>query len=185
MHALIERGHIYIAQPPLYKVKNGKQESYVKDDSALNEYLLQIALQDAALFPGNGAPPVSGVGLERIIREYAEVMQVVGRLARRYDQHVLEQMIYLPALKDLLDADAVASWLKTLDARLVGVSGEDHRYAIHHEAATAARAAQVRITRTSHGVPHEYVWSSDFFASPEYQRMVRLGGELRDLVGTA
>jgi DNA gyrase subunit B len=182
MHALIERGHIFIAQPPLYKVKSGKQESYVKDDPALNEYLLQIALQDAALYPGNGAPPVGGVGLERLVREYAEVMQVIRRLARRYDEQVLEQMIHLPALDAHTDAASLAAWLDALRARLAQEAGENHRYTLSHEAGGGTRAAQLRVQRTSHGVPHEYHWPAEFFASPEYQRMVRLGGELRGLV---
>jgi DNA gyrase subunit B len=137
MHALIERGHIFIAQPPLYKVKSGKQESYVKDDPALNEYLLQIALQDAALYPGNGAPPVGGVGLERLVREYAEVMQVIRRLARRYDEQVLEQMIHLPALDAHTDAASLAAWLDALRARLAQEAGENHRYTLSHEAGAA------------------------------------------------
>jgi DNA gyrase subunit B len=182
MHALIERGHIFIAQPPLYKVKSGKQESYVKDDHALNEYLLQIALQDAALYPGNAAPPISGVGLERLVREYAEVMQIIRRLARRYDEQVLEQMLYLPAFDTHGDATAIADWLEALRARLAQEAGEDHRYAVSHESASGTRAAQLRVLRTSHGVPHEHHWPAEFFASPEYERMVRLGGELRGLV---
>ncbi|MGH8454166.1 MAG: DNA gyrase subunit B, partial [Nevskiales bacterium] len=66
---------------------------------------------------------------------------------------------------------------------LTQASGEDHRYAVSHEPATGTRPAQLRVTRTSHGVPHEYAWSADFFASPEYQRRARLGAELQGLVG--
>jgi DNA gyrase subunit B len=183
MHALIERGHIYIAQPPLYKVKTGKQESYVKDDDALNAYLQQIALQDAALFPGNGAPPVTGVGLERLVHEYAEVNQIIRRLTRRYDQQVLEQMVYMPALNAQSDAAMLNAWIEDLRKRLASSTGETHQYEISHDPATASRAAQLRMTRTSHGVPHEYAWSADFFASPEYQRMARLGVDLNGLVG--
>jgi DNA gyrase subunit B len=184
MHALIENGNVYIAQPPLYKVKTGKQESYVKDDHELNEYLLQIALQEAALFPGNDAPPVTGVGLERLVREYAEVMEIIQRLGRRYDPQVLEQMVYLPAVNGKKDSEALNGWIDELRQRLVQGSSEDRRYTVSHEAASGARASQLRVTRISHGVPHEYQWSADFFASPEYQRMVRLGDDLRGLITT-
>ena len=93
---LIERGHIYIAQPPLYKVKRGKQEVYVKDDIELNTMLLASALDDAALHVNNAAPPLSGPGLESLARQYMEVQAIIKRWARRYDERLLDQLIYMP-----------------------------------------------------------------------------------------
>ncbi len=96
MPMLIERGHIYIAQPPLYKVKRGKQEQYVKDDSELNALLLNAALENAALFVNAGAPPLQGSGLEMLARKYMEVQAIIKRWSRRYDDRLLEQLIYMP-----------------------------------------------------------------------------------------
>src|ERR1039458_641329 len=98
MPILIERGNIYIAQPPLYKVKKGKQETYVKDDLELNALLLSTAVDGAALHVNADAPPLSGLGLENLARKYVEVQAIVKRWARRYDERFLEQLLYVPAL---------------------------------------------------------------------------------------
>src|SRR6187399_2681642 len=95
---LITNGHIYIAQPPLYKVKRGKQEVYVKDDLELNTMLLASALDDAALHVNSAAPALSGPGLQGLARQYMEVQAIIKRWARRYDERLLEQMIYQPLL---------------------------------------------------------------------------------------
>ncbi len=99
MPILIERGHIYIAQPPLYKVKKGKQETYVKDDLELNALLLNTAIEGAALHVNAEAPPLSGLGLESLARKYVEVQSIVTRWARRYDERFLEQLLYVPELR--------------------------------------------------------------------------------------
>src|SRR6186713_1117333 len=95
---LIERGYIYIAQPPLYKVKRGKNEIYVKDDVELNGILLNNAVDEAALYVNEGAPPLQGPGLEALARQYMEVQAIIRRWSRRYDARLLEQLIYTPVL---------------------------------------------------------------------------------------
>ncbi len=90
MPMLIERGHVYIAQPPLYKVKRGKQESYVKDDVELNQLLLNNALEGAGLHVNSAAPPLSGSGLEILARKYMEVQAIVKRWSQRYDERLLD-----------------------------------------------------------------------------------------------
>src|ERR1700761_5632248 len=95
---LIENGHVYIAQPPLYKVKRGKTEQYVKDDTELNSMLLGAAIDGAALHVNSDAPPLSGLGLESLARKYQEVQAIVRRWARRYDERFLEQLLYVPVL---------------------------------------------------------------------------------------
>src|SRR5579863_444519 len=98
MPELIARGHIYIAQPPLYKVKRGKAEQYVKDDVELNTLLLKSALEDAALYVKTDAKPLRGSALEALAVKYMEVMAMTRRWARRYDARVLEKMVYMPVL---------------------------------------------------------------------------------------
>jgi DNA gyrase subunit B len=93
---LITNGHVYIAQPPLYKVKRGKQEVYVKDDNELNRMLLSSALDDAGLHVNSKAPALSGQGLETLARQYMEVQAIIRRWARRYDERLLDQLIYMP-----------------------------------------------------------------------------------------
>ncbi len=93
MPELIERGHIYIGQPPLYKIKQGKQEHYLKDDAELNDYLLARALDNAALVFDPAAPPLQGEGLEQLMRDYLAVQLAVARLAKRFDRLFLEQLV--------------------------------------------------------------------------------------------
>jgi len=93
MPELIERGHIYIGQPPLYKIKLGKQEHYLKDDAELNDYLLARALDNAALVFDPSAPPLQGEGLEQLLRDYLSVQLAVTRLAKRFDRLFLEQLV--------------------------------------------------------------------------------------------
>jgi DNA gyrase subunit B len=76
---LIERGHIYIAQPPLYKVKRGKTETYIKDESELNGLLLAAALDDATLQTSAGAAPIVGTALEALVRQYMQVQSIIQR----------------------------------------------------------------------------------------------------------
>ena len=117
MPILIERGHIYIAQPPLYKVKKGKQETYVKDDLELNALLLSTAIDGAALHVNADAPPLSGLGLESLARKYVEVQAIVRRWARRYDERFLEQLLYVPKLStESFDRiDALRDWCRNLE----------------------------------------------------------------------
>ena len=96
MPLLIERGYIYIAQPPLYKVKRGKQEQYIKDDEAMEEYLTQTALEEASLHVNENAPGLSGVELEKLVNSYRQVMKTFKRLSRLYPADVSEHLLYLP-----------------------------------------------------------------------------------------
>ncbi len=130
MPELIERGHIYIAQPPLYKVKKGKQENYVKDDADLSENLLRAALDEAALTPRNVIAPLTGKALERLARDYMKATALIQRLSRRYDSAVLEQIVHLPPLGEAQSGDshALEQWAQMLVSRLNDRPGERSVY---------------------------------------------------------
>ena len=119
---LIERGYIYIAQPPLYKVKKGKQEQYIKDDEAMDEYMTQSALEEASLHVNENAPGLSGEALERLVNDYRAVIKTLGRLSRVYPQDITEHMVYLPrvSVEQLADQAAMQAWLQAFQARLKG-----------------------------------------------------------------
>ena len=87
---LIENGYLFIAQPPLYKIKKGKQERYLKDDAELDEYLQQEAIHDASLFVSRDAPAIQGVALEKIVNKYYQTIGVVERLSKKYDEPLLK-----------------------------------------------------------------------------------------------
>jgi len=184
MPELIERGHIYIAQPPLYKIKKGKQEHYVKDDAELTAYLTAVALDGASLFVNAEAPPLQGPGLEALVRKYTEVMQIIARLGRRYDERVLEQVLYSPTLRgeDLEDIATVEAWAADLEKRLARDTGEPvYRLAV--EQPDDQTGWDIRIDRRYHGVETTRVLQREFFQSAEYRRIAALGEELADLIG--
>jgi DNA gyrase subunit B len=184
MPILIERGHIYIAQPPLYKVKKGKQETYVKDDVELNAVLLGTAIDGAALHVTAEAPPLSGMGLESLARKYVEVQAIVRRWARRYDERFLEQLLYVPVLStEAFDrADALRDWCRNLEHRLNSLDDVSRRYRVTVES-MASGGHRVNLQRLEHGLVSEKHIPREFFESAEYLRIAELAQTLSDLMG--
>ncbi len=185
MPELIERGHVYIAQPPLYKVKKGKQERYVKDDVELNDHLLQTALENAGLYVQEDAPPISGMTLESLAKQYLDVMSSIDRLSRRFHPALLEQLIYSAPLPSqaLHDGTQAEAWFAELMERLNSDDQSDVRYSFTLEEDELRGGWQARINAISHNVGNERIIDSDFFNSGEYAAMVKLGEQLRDLLG--
>jgi DNA gyrase subunit B len=182
--ALIENGHIYIGQPPLYKVKRGKQETYVKDDNALTELLMNTALQAAALHVNAAAPALQGIGLEGLARKYMEVQAIIKRWARRYDDWLLEQLIYSPIVRpENFDQTAwMSDWVIGLHARLNGLDDGTRSYQVSF-AASDGHPARIVINKVEHGTPSQKYLPREFFESAEYQRIADLANTLADLIG--
>jgi DNA gyrase subunit B len=184
MLALIERGHIYIAQPPLYKVKRGKQETYVKDDAELNALLLASAVDNAQLFVGADAPPVQGEALESLARKQMEVQAIVSRWGQRYDENVLRAMMWLPAMDEdrFKDSVALTAWASSLDAALRIHNGVGPTYRVNVVDESGDNPATIEVMRRHHGVDIPRLIPVSFFKSPEYRRIAELGAELKDLL---
>jgi DNA gyrase subunit B len=185
MPELIERGHIYIAQPPLYKIKRGKQESYVKDDSELNQLLLNTALESAGLHVNSGAPPLSGSALELLARKYMEVQAIIKRWSRRYDDRLLEQLIYMPevAPADFDRPDWLRDWAHELNTRLNALADGLRTYRLEVRAAAGGQGARVTVHKTEHGSESLKYLPREFFESAEYQRIAELARTLAGLIG--
>jgi DNA gyrase subunit B len=183
--ALIENGHIYIAQPPLYKVKRGKQESYVKDDLELNSVLLNTALENAALHVNSEAPPLQGTGLEMLAHKYMEVQAIIKRWSRRYDDRLLEQLIYIPEVKpdDFDQPDWLRDWGQHLHQSLNALADGTRTFRVEVRHAADGHAARVIIHKTEHGTPSQKFLPREFFESAEYQRIADLGRTLAGLIG--
>jgi DNA gyrase subunit B len=184
MPVLIERGHVYIAQPPLYKVKKGKQETYVKDDLELNALLLGTAIDGAALHVNPEAPPLAGTSLESLARKYVEVQAIVKRWARRYDERFLEQLLYVPTLTtEKFDRlDELKDWCRNLELKLNSLDDVSRRYrvAVH---TLSAGGHRIDLARFEHGVSSEKHIPREFFDSAEYLRIAELATTLSDLIG--
>jgi DNA gyrase subunit B len=185
MPELIERGYVYIAQPPLYKIKKGKQEQYVKDDASLNAMLLNSAIDKAQLYVNPAAPPLSGPALELLANDYMLVMAAIRRLSRRYDETILERMIYMPVLSEasMSDFSVVTDWFDELQSRVNDSLGSGQRYECSVESCEDGSGFVATINKWTHGiVASEQSYGSDFFNSVEYQQMMALGQQLDGLL---
>ncbi|KHL74274.1 DNA gyrase subunit B, partial [Pseudomonas putida] len=171
---LVERGYIYIAQPPLYKVKKGKQEQYIKDDEAMEEYMTQSALEDASLHLDESAPAVSGVQLEVLVNEFRGVMKTLKRLSRLYPEELTEHFIYLPevTLEQLGDHAVMENWLAKLQERLSNSqkSGLMYKATLREDKERNVWLPEVEIT--SHGLASYITFNRDFFGSNDYRPVV-------------
>ena len=189
MRELIERGHIYIAQPPLYKIKRGKQEVYVKDDAELNRLVLSAAMEDSALHVNNEAPPLSGVALETLTNEYITVENIISRLALKYDEAVLRSIAKMPKL-DLLtlkDKDALKVWVENLSKILpksVGDRAKNNTVGTYTAQINEDidKDKRIKITHTHHGASMDQYISFDFFSTNEYKSICSLSEKINDLL---
>jgi DNA gyrase subunit B len=182
---LIENGHIYIAQPPLYKLKRGKQEQYVKDEAELTALMLSAALDDAGLYVNSEAPPLTGPGLEQLARKYTEVQAIIKRWSRRYDDRLLDQLIYMPEVKptDFDRIDWLRDWARELDQRLNGLNDGTRTFKIEVRLAADGHATRVVVNKTQHGTASFKNLPREFFESAEYQRISDLGRTLAGFIG--
>lgn len=184
MRELLENGHVYIAQPPLYKISKGKQEQYLKDDAALTAFLTQAALEDAELFVNPDAPGISGENLERLVSSYRKVETIIARMSRVLPEEALYAMVYLPTLStEMLDEQTVvAEWCKALEDALADDSAGGKRYKTQVVKNDELNLFLPEVVVTAHGVDSKYLFSKDFFSSGEYSAIINLGAELQGLI---
>jgi DNA gyrase subunit B len=176
MPELVERGHIYIAQPPLYKVKFGKEETYLKDGSELDSYLLRVALKDARLETGvPGAVELNGEALETLARQYVLANNVAQRLANWMDVAALRAM----ANGLELDLDSLAAAETSASALKAAL----HDAEVHAEFDSRTDKHMLRISRTLHGNSKSSVISADFVHGADYEALSTAGKTFRGLVG--
>ena len=186
MPELIERGHIYIGLPPLYKIKQGKTELYLKDDAALDAYLASNAVEGASLIPADGEPPITGAALEKLLLAYAGARETIARNAHRYDPSVLEVLIdFTP-----LDVAHLASniderhELDALEARLNRTGLGKPRYKLELQHANEQRQAALLVKRTHMGEEHIQVLPLSAFEGGELRALREAASLLHGLVRT-
>ena len=181
---LIERGYIYIAQPPLYKVKKGKQEQYIKDDSAMTEYLTTLALDEATLHVNPEAPGIGGAPLEALVNQYHKGMATIDRLSRKIPHNLLNELIYVPGITVDICKDPVQTqaWVEKLTKRLQDKEGDGSSYIFSVTEDRERALTLPKIIIRQHGIDNEYVLHYDFITSIDYGRISALGDAIRDLV---
>ncbi len=184
MPELIERGYVYIAQPPLYKVKKGKQEQYIKDEEAMNQYQVSLALDNASLHVNAEAPALAGEALEKLVQQYNAGIKLADRMSRRYPRALVHELIYTSRLtaEQCHDAAVVEAWTKQLveqlNAKEVGASQYSYEVELHAELGLSLPKIIVR----THGVTHEHALSVDFLNSKEYGKLADLSEVLDGLL---
>ncbi|MCP4637353.1 MAG: DNA topoisomerase (ATP-hydrolyzing) subunit B [Methyloversatilis sp.] len=177
MPELVEGGHIYIAQPPLYKIKHGRTELYVKDDHELNQYLLKLAFDDASLLPREGAEPLSGTAFEEMAREYLTAEAIVDRLAEYADGELLRALLEHNIALDLADEAAARASVKRLAAVMPASVKLDADYNDKTE------GWQLRIERMHHGNRKVGHVDGEFLLSGDYQRIRNAAETVAGLIG--
>jgi DNA gyrase subunit B len=180
MPELVERGHIYIGQPPLYKIKQGKQEQYLKDDIELNDYLLARALDDASLIFDPDAPPLSGEALEQLMRDFLAVHQTNLRLAKRFDALFVEQLIDTQRFSIDWDQKTMSSWCEQMETRLLEKCPPSIRYEL--EVVKGEEGHDLLLKKAIHGVIEEKRIRPGFFSGPEYRLIGNLADTLYGLI---
>ena len=172
MPELIERGFVYIGLPPLYKIKQGKTELYLKDDPALDAYLANNAVENAALIPAAGEPPIEGVALEKLLMTYAAAQETINRNAHRYDRSLLETLVdFTPMDLEHLRSAGENEGLAALAKRLNQGSLGTPRFSLVLQEPNEQRPAAVLVTRRHMGEEHTQVLPLAAFESGELRQL--------------
>jgi DNA gyrase subunit B len=184
MPELIERGHVYIGLPPLYKLKQGKTELYLKDDAALNAYLINHAVEGAELRYAGAAPAINGAALERLMADFVTAQEAVRRLSHRFDANVLDALINLPPLTPAAFADptALRPWLERLQQRLAASGLGKPRYRIDVQPPQGEQGGALLIERQHHGLSVTQVMPATLFEGSELRPILDVAGQLADLI---
>ena len=184
MPELIERGYVYIAQPPLYKVKKGKQERYIKDNDEMVQYELMLALDGAALHISANAPAMNDLVFEKLVSEYNNVQKLITRLSRYYPEPLLQGLVYQPRLTvDLMrNEGAVENWANSFVAYLSEKETEAHLYSARTQFNSERQVYEAVITVRKHGIDTDYFINFDFVTGNEFAKITAFGQQVNGLL---
>ena len=184
MPELIERGHIYIGLPPLYKLKQGKQEIYIKDDAALNDYLISSAVDNAALTYSPDAPPITGEALEKLLRSYQHALDQIAKLSHRFDATVLNSLLEHEPLEPALwnDESAMQAWLTTATQRLAAIGLGKPHYRLVLRPAHEELPPAIEVIKEQHGLTHTWLLPQPFFSSNEFRPILSVSQQVAGMI---
>ncbi len=185
MPELIERGHIYIGQPPLYKVKKGKQEQYVKDDGELNAHLLQMALDGAKLHVNAKAPAISDSALEELSKKHVVAMSTIQRLSRSHEHETLVEMLRIPApefnsLETKKEQKALIKWFNSTAELLNQSRPAGTQFKVNED--WESEPTQLVMVKWVHGLARDDSFSEEFFNSADFQLLRNFAVQLNGLL---
>lgn len=184
MPELIERGYIYIAQPPLFKLKKGKSEIYVKDEQALENILIQSALEGAVFYPSDNVQ-LSGDALKQLVAEYSQTTALITRISRRYPKEFLEVLMHMPFLDDarLQDKEGMTLFVKELQDKLNQlVLASSSWYDIDLVEDPERHWWLPKLTLQNHGVSYNILINNDLFTSSDYRKLTDFGAKLNAMI---
>jgi DNA gyrase subunit B len=184
MPEIMERGHIFIAQPPLYKVKKGKQERYIKDDEGLTQYLTTLALDSAELHVNEQAPAISGLALEQLVNQFRTTMETIQRVSRQIPADILEKMVYSNTIKpeDFTDKEKVTTWVDNIVHQLDSQDGNGSLYSASIKEDTERRIFYPHFVVRQHGIDRFYDCGYDFIQSKEFTAINALNEAVNGLM---
>jgi DNA gyrase subunit B len=184
MPELIERGYIYIGLPPLFKIKQGKNELYIKDEATLNQYLINNAVEGGELRADPSLPPVVGPALERLMLDYAQTQTLVARHSHRFDGSVLDALIeQAPLSAELFSGGAAAeAWCDSLQVRLNGRGLGKAQYRISIQPAQENHAGGLRVDRRQHGLDAVQIMPAHVLLDGELRPITDLAVQLEGLI---
>ncbi|GAA5787051.1 DNA gyrase subunit B [Chitiniphilus shinanonensis] len=174
---LVERGYIYIAQPPLYKIKHGKSETYLKDDQEMKQYLLRAALNNAELLPGEGRPGIAGDALEALARQYFIAEAVMERESRFLDPAILNAIL----ASGPLDLDTPEAAQASADMLEQAIGNPIYQFEITSD--EHGERCAMKIERRQHGVVAVQYIDDDFLKSGDYLQLRKTADMLSGLLG--
>ena len=182
MPELFERGHIYIAQPPLYKVKKNRQERYVKDDDELNAYFMDMSLQDAKLFVNTEAPAIQGEALETLVVAYQALIQTLMGSRRKYPEELTQALVKVDKLTPVLMSDetAVQQWSESFIEVLRQNPDANPAVAVQFDPETNVYVPEV--TLLLKGVSEKIALPLNFLSGPEYRAIAAMIDQLHGLL---
>ncbi|MFB1014843.1 MAG: DNA topoisomerase (ATP-hydrolyzing) subunit B [Alteromonadaceae bacterium] len=184
MPEIMERGHIFIAQPPLYKVKKGKQERYIKDDDGLIEYLTTLALDGAEIHVNEQAPAISGLVLEQLVNQFRLTHETIKKMSRQIPVDILEKMIYSNTISvdEFANKEKVETWTANLITQLTNQEGNGSIYTvkINHDSERAIYYPSFNVRK--HGIDRTYDCSYEFINSREFEDINKLNSAINELM---
>jgi DNA gyrase subunit B len=177
MPQLVEKGHIYIAQPPLFKVKQGKDERYLKDEDELDQYLVNSALNEASLLSKKGGELISDVALSNLAREMVLTESVIKRLSSRYDESIVRAIHDLGPI-NLADQNKTQSYADNLEEKM---AANNIKFEVRKN--EDSKNFFIEMNQFIHGNLQTSIIDEEFLMSGEYRQIIKSSNLLKDLIG--